>query len=150
MGALRTGAAVAFGVLVAGAVVAPALVFGASTARGGADRGADVDLLAVAAVVGLPYGAYVSARLRAASASPGGAVDSWLSAVHGLVVLALAASALPAVALHASAGLQARVVDAEWPLLLGWAVTLGVAVLLCEATRRRSLRWLRSDRRPRS
>lgn len=139
---LRLTAAAAFGLLVVGAVVAPAAVFAASTARGSGARGADSDLLAVALLVGLPYGVYVQQRLRSAS---GGAVDTWLSAVHGLVVLALTASALPAAGLHSSARLHARVVDAEWPVLLAWGAMLGAAVLLAEVTRRLSLRWLRAD-----
>ena len=144
MGAVRTGSAVAFGALVLGAVAAPAAVFDASTSSGGAARAAGVDLLLVSAAVGLPYAVFLQDRLRAASAQPEGPVNTWLSAVHGLVVLSLAASALPAAALHASARLHARVVDAEWPVLLAWAAMLGAAVLLGEGTRRLSLRWLRS------
>lgn len=144
MGAVGTGAAIGFGALVVGAVAAPAVVFDASTSSGGASRAAGVDLIAVAAVVGLPYAAFLQGRLRAASTVPEGPADTWLSAVHGLVVLSLAASALPAAALHASARLHARVVDAEWPVLLGWAAMLGAAVLLAEGTRRASLRWLRA------
>ena len=145
MSALATAAAVGLGALAVGAVAAPALVFGASTASGGAGRGADVDLLTVAAVVGLPYGAFLQDRLRSVSGLPDGPANTWLSAVHGLVVLSLAASALPAAALHFSARLHARVVDAEWPVLLAWAAMLGTAVLLGEATRRLSLRWLRDQ-----
>jgi hypothetical protein len=147
VGAVRTAGALAFGALVVGAVVAPAVVFDASTARGGASRQAGLDLLVVSAAVGLPYAAFLQDRLRAASGAGEGATDTWLSAVHGLVVLSLAASGLPAAALHASARLHSRVVDAEWPVLLAWAVLLGTAVLLGEGTRRLSLRWLRSPQR---
>lgn len=147
MRAVRTAGALAFGALVVGAVVAPAVVLDASTARGGASRQAGLDLLVVSAAVGLPYAAFLADRLRASPPSTGETVDTWLSAVHGLVVLALAASALPAAALHASARLHARVVDAEWPVLLAWAGLVGTAVLLGEGTRRLSLRWLRSPQR---
>lgn len=146
-GAVRTAAAVGFAALVAAAVVAPALVLDTTTARGGAGRGQDLDLVLVAVLVALPYAAVVQRRLRAASAVRGRAVDAWLADVHGLVVLSLAASGVPAAALHASAGLHARLVDAEWPVLLAWAGMLAAAVLLGEGTRRLSLRWLRSDQR---
>lgn len=144
MSVVRTGSSVAFGALVLGAIAAPAVVFDASTASGGAARAAGVDLLLISAVVGLPYAAFLQDRLRTSSSRAEGPVNTWLSAVHGLVVLSLAASALPAGVLHASARLHARLVDAEWPVLLAWAGMLGAAVLLGEGTRRLSLRWLRS------
>ena len=143
--AARTGVALAFGALVVGAVMAPAVVFDASTARGGAARAAGVDLVLVSAVVALPYAAFLQDRLRAAASTAEGPANTWLSAVHGLVVLSLAASALPAAALHVTARLHARVVDAEWPVLLAWGAVLSAAVLLGEGTRRLSLRWLRSS-----
>ena len=141
---LRWGATVAYGALVVGAAVAPALAFDSATARGGAARAAGVDLVLASAAVGVPYAVFVCRRLVRADR---GATDRWLSAVHGLVVLSLAASALPAAVLHASARLHARVADAEWPVLLAWSSVIGVAVLLAEGTRRASLRYLLRDRK---
>ena len=127
--------------LVVGALVAPALAFDAATVRGGAARSSG-DLVVTSSVVALPYAAYLLRQL-ARRADRRSRTDVWLSAVHGLVVLWLAASALPAAVLHLTSRLHARAVDAEWPVLLGWGTTLVVAVLLAEATRRSSLRWLR-------
>jgi hypothetical protein len=125
---------------VVGAVVAPALAFDAATVRGGAPRSSG-DLLLASSVVGVPYAAFLLRVLFRGDGRTSG-TDRWLSAVHGLVVLWIAASALPAAALHLTSRLHARVVDAEWPVLAGWAGTLAVAVLLAERTRRASLRWL--------
>lgn len=134
---------------VVGAVVAPALAFDAATVRGGAPRSSG-DLLLASSVVGVPYAALL---LRELSRSDGHAseTDRWLSTVHGLVVLWVAASALPAAALHLTSRLHARVVDAEWPVVVGWSATIAVAVLLAERTRRSSLRWLsRAQEAPRA
>lgn len=133
----RAIGAAAYASLVVGALVAPALAFDAGTVRGGAPRSSG-DLVLASSAVGLPYAAFLLAR----RAEPATETDRRLAAVHGLVVLWLAASTLPAAALHVTAGLHARVADAEWPVLLGWSATLSVAVLLAEGTRRSSLRWL--------
>lgn len=59
-----------------------------------------------------------------------------------LVALALGASALPAIVLHAAAGLPALDADAEWPVPVVWACCLIAAVLAAEGTHRLTARWL--------
>lgn len=144
--ALRWAAVLVYGALVVGSAVAPALAFDAATARGGAARAPGLDLVLVGAAVGVPYAVLVC---RGLLRSGDGSLNRWLAAVHGLVVFSLAASALPAVVLHASARLHARLVDAEWPVLVAWSAFIGLAALLAEGARRASLRYLsRDDRQP--
>lgn len=131
----------AYAVAIVGATVAPALAFDAATVRGGAPRSSG-DLVVASSVVGIPYAALMLRRLASAR-TPRERTDLWLSSVHGVVVLWLAASALPAAALHSTAGLHARAADAEWPLLVGWSLTMVLAALLAEGGRAVSLRWLR-------
>ena len=140
---LRTGGALTCGAVVVAAVAAPAVVFGRTAVGSGAGASADLDLVVVSAAVGVPYAAFLHRRLRCATSEHEREADVWLSAVHGLVVLLLAASALPAGLLHLTSRLHARVVDIEWPVLLGWAASLAGAVLVAEGVRRLSLRWLR-------
>ena len=142
----RTGGALACAAVALGAVVAPSVVFGRTAADSGAGGTADLDLVLVGAAVGVAYAAFLHRRLRGAASGREREADVWLSAVHGLVVLLLAASALPAGVLHVTARLHARAAEAEWPVLLAWAVSLGGAVLLAEGVRRLSLRWLSADR----
>lgn len=142
----RTAAAAAYGALVVAALAAPGLAFDAATARGGAARAQGIDLILVGVAVGVLYVSFLQRFLRGATPRAE-QIDRWLSAVHGLVTLALAASLLPAVALHESVRLHARIVDAEWPVLAAWAGVLGLAVGLAEIVRRGSLRWLRAGRR---
>jgi multisubunit Na+/H+ antiporter MnhB subunit len=139
--AVRTGAATAYAVVVLAAVLAPSLVLDAATARGGAARAPGLDLVVASAVVGLPYAVFLQRSLRRPAPFVQ-AADRWLSAVHGLIALALTASVLPAVVLHETAVLHARVVDGEWVIVLGWAVLLVVSVALADVVRRASLRWL--------
>jgi hypothetical protein len=121
-------------VLVVGALVAPALALDVATRRGGGDRVAGLDLVVVGVAVGLPYALLVARRLRS--------LDEALAVLLALPVLAVIASGLPALGLHATVGLHVRLADAELPLLLGWAAALLVAVLTAEAVRRAALRWL--------
>ena len=141
----RALAGSAYAVAVVGAMVAPALAFDAATVRGGAPRSSG-DLAAASGVVGLPYAALLLRRVARAR-TPGERTDLWLAGVHGVVVLWLAASALPAVALHSTAGLHARAADAEWPVLVGWSLTMVLAALLADGARAASLRWLRREDR---
>jgi hypothetical protein len=144
--AVRWAAAAGFGVLVLGATVAPAIAFDAATAQGGAERAPGIDLVLASAAVGVPY-AVLLCRSLARPHDARRTTDQWLAAVHGLVVLALAASALPAAALHVSTRLHAPAADAEWPVLVGWAAVVAVAVLIGEGVRRVSLRWLAAEQR---
>lgn len=138
---LRAAATTAYAGLVVGAAVAPALALDAATARGGAARAAGLDLILVGVAVGAAYAGFLVRELR----KPAGderELDRWLAGAHGLVVLGITASVLPAVVLHETAVLHADVVDAEWPVLLGWAGLLLVAVGCSDIVRRASLRWL--------
>lgn len=141
----RTAAAVAYAGLVVGAFVAPALAFDAANVRGGAARSSG-DLALAGSAVGVPYAGYLLHRLSR-SREPRSRTDFWLAGVHGLVVLWVAASGLPAAVLHLTSRLHARVADTEWPVLLAWIATAGLAVLLGEGARRSSLRWLGRPRR---
>lgn len=141
---VRIAAFIAYAVLVLGALVAPALALDVATARGGAARGQGLDLVVIGIVVAVLYVAYLQRVLRAPVTSRE-RTDRWLSAVHGLIVLWVAASVLPAVFLHSSTRLHARVVDAEWPVIAAWALVLAAAVVLAELVRRGSLQWLSRD-----
>ena len=141
----RALAGSAYAVAVVGAMVAPALAFDAASVRGGAPRTSG-DLAVASGVVGIPYAALLLRRVARAGTSRE-RTDLWLAGVHGVVVLWLAASALPAAALHSTAGLHARAADAEWPLLTGWSLTMVLAALLSEGARAASLRWLRREDR---
>jgi hypothetical protein len=142
---VRPTAAAGFAAAVVAVLLAPSLVLDGATARGGASRAAGIDVIVVSALVALPYAAVVARRLGRLRSPGEREADRWLSSLHGLVVLALAASALPAVVLHETSLLHARVVDAEWPVLLSWAALLGLAVLVSEGTRRLSARWLAAE-----
>lgn len=143
----RAVAAAGYAALVVAVLVAPSLVLDDATARGGAARGPGFDLVVVSALIGVAYAGAMLRSLARHGRDGERAADWWLSALHGLLVLALAASALPAAVLHTTSPLHARVVDAEWPVLLAWAAVLAVAMVMAEGARRWSLRWLAAENR---
>ena len=68
--------------------------------------------------------------------------DMWIAAFDALVVLALAATLLPAVVLWGFADEHASIADRGYPVVALWAGVQLVAVALAEVTGRAVFWWL--------
>ncbi|MCZ2814910.1 hypothetical protein [Modestobacter sp. VKM Ac-2984] len=139
-----------YAALVTGALVAPALAVRAAGGRGGAAVTAGADILVVSGVIGLVAGGWAGRRMLAGRAAGRAPADRWLAAVLALGVLAVGAAGLPALALHAVAGLPAELTSQSWLAPALWAAALVAAALAAAATDRGLARWLAPDRSSRS
>ncbi|GAB3348967.1 hypothetical protein [Modestobacter lapidis] len=135
-------AAAGYSLLVLAAVVAPAVVLESAGDRGGVRGAVGADLIGVSAAVGVPAAVLAWRGVRRTTRAGRSRTDVWIAASCGLVTVAVAASALPTVVLHATTGLPVLDADAGWPVPALWAVCLGAAVVAGEASRRGVLRWL--------
>lgn len=141
--AVREGLVGVYALAAFGVVVAPALVLWNSAARGGiAPSLQALDLVVVSTVVGLGYAVVAYRRLRRQSTETRSRANTWIAAVHALVVLALLASALLAVVLHGLGIFRAPLAEEETPLLLLWALVHVAAVAVAEGVERAVFRWL--------
>ncbi|TQN43079.1 hypothetical protein FHU33_2502 [Blastococcus colisei] len=129
-------------VLVLGAVVTPALVVEHAGDRGGLRAPGDADLIVASVAVGVPAAVLAWRRLHPPASRWQSRTDVWIAALTSFGVLAGAASALPAVVLHATTGLAALDADAGWRVPAVWAGSQLAAVAAGEATHRAVLRWL--------
>ena len=146
--AVREGAAIAYGLVALGVVVAPALIIDATAAGGGvAPTWQALDLLAVSAVLGLGYGIVCARRLRRQSTETRSRLNAWIAAMHALVALALLSSVLLAVVLHELGSLQAPLARQEWTLLALWGAVQLAAIVAAEAVERGVFRWLTAPER---
>lgn len=140
---IREGAAAVYAVFALVVVVAPALVLQGAAARGGIAPSLQAfDLVVVSFVVGLGYAVVAHRRLRRQSGETRFQANTWIAAVHALVVLALLASALLAVVLHGLGIFRAPLAEEETPLLLLWALVHLAAMAVAEGVERAVFRWL--------
>lgn len=134
--------ALGYSALVLGAVVAPALVIGQAGERGGLPTREEVDLVGASVAVGVPAALLAWRRVRPPATRERSRTDVAIAALISFGVLAGAASALPAIVLHATTGLAALDADAGWRVPVVWAGSQLAAVAAGEASHRGVLRWL--------
>jgi membrane protease YdiL (CAAX protease family) len=147
---MEPASAALYAVAVFAVVVAPGTVLVVAGARAGLPRMlADLDLVAVSAVVGAAYALVAHRRLRRQAGRGRAQADVWIAALNALSVLAVLASVLLAVALHLLAAVQTPLAAAEWPLLALWGLLQLTAVVLAESTERAVFAWLSAPGRRR-
>lgn len=147
-GVVREGAAAVYAAVAFGVVVAPALILD-STARGGgvAPSWQALDLLAVSAVLGLAYAVVCYRRLRRQATMTRSRPNVWIAAANALVALGLLSSVLLAVVLHELGSMQAPLAGQEWTLLALWGGVQAGAIAIAEAVERGVFRWLTAPER---
>lgn len=123
-------------------IVAPALVFKLASDRGGLGDAKGLDLIVASAVIGAIHAVIAGARLHSEEHIAIRRADMWIAAVDALVVLAIAATLLPAVVLWGFADEHASVANRGYPVVALWAGVLLVAVALAEVVGRAVFWWL--------
>ena len=123
-------------------ILAPALAFKLASDRGGLGDTKGMDLVVASAVLGSVHAVVAGRRLRREEHTATRRADIWIAAVDALVVLALAATLLPAVVLWGFAEEHASIANRGHPVVALWAGTQLVAIVLAELTGRAVFRWL--------
>jgi len=123
-------------------VIAPALVFKLASDRGGLGDTRGLDLVVASAVIGTLHAIVAGARLRSEEHVAVRRADLWIAAVDALVVLALAATLLPALVLWRFADEHASIAERGYPVVALWAGVQLVAVALAEVVGRTVFWWL--------
>lgn len=123
-------------------ILAPAVAIWLAANRGGMGDAEGVDLIAASAVLGLVHAGFAWSRLWSEERIAVRRADMWISAVDGLVVLALGATLLLLAVLYRFADEHASMVDRGYPVILLWAGVQLVAVVVAEATARFVFWWL--------
>ncbi|MGY1770979.1 hypothetical protein [Blastococcus sp. SYSU D00813] len=127
-------------VLVAAAVVAPAVVLRAAGDRGGLPPERTGDVLAVSCAVGLVAAVLAARRLHAGT---GTLAERWGAEAVGLAVLAPLAATLPVLTfLAVAARLPAEVATGRGMVPAAWAASLVLALLVAAGARRAVRRWV--------
>jgi hypothetical protein len=130
-------AAVDFAVL-----VAPAVAFKLASDRGGLGDAKGLDLIVASTLIGAVHAIVAGARLRAEEHTAVRRADMWIAAVDALVVLAFAATLLPAVVLWGFADEHASIAHDGYPVVALWVGVQLVAVALAEIVGRAVFWWL--------
>lgn len=128
--------------------VAPAAVLAAVARKGGLPQAHGLDLLAVSIVLGGLHASIVWHRLRTERRAGVRFVDACIAALHALVVLAAAVTALLFLVLGGFAPEHAAIVNRGWEVLWLWTGLLVVAIAISELARTAVLRSLQRDRTP--
>lgn len=123
-------------------IVAPALAFKLASDRGGLGDAKGMDLVVASAVLGAVHAIIAGSRLWVEEHVAVRRADMWIAAVDALVVLALAATLLPAVVLWGFADEHASIAHRGYPIVVLWAGVQLVAVALAEVTGRVVFWWL--------
>lgn len=123
-------------------ILAPALAFKLASDRGGLGDAKGMDLLVASALLGTVHGVIAGVRLKSEERIAVRRADMWIAAVDALVVLALAATLLPAVVLWGFADEHASIAHRGYPVVALWAGVQLVAVALAEVTGRAVFWWL--------
>ena len=131
-------------------IVAPALAFKLAADRGGLGDAKGMDLVVASAVLGTVHAVIAGFRLRSEERTAVRRADMWIAAVDALVVLALAATLLPAVVLWGFADEHASIAHRGYPVVALWAGVQLVAVALAELTGRAVFWWLEPHDAPRA
>lgn len=123
-------------------IIAPALAFKLASDRGGLGDTKGMDLVVASALLGSVHAVIAGRRLRWEEHTAERRADIWIAAIDALVVLALAATLLPAVVLWGFAEEHASIANRGYPVVVLWTGTQLVAVALAELTGRAVFRWL--------
>lgn len=123
-------------------ILAPALAFKLASDRGGLGDTKGMDLVVASAVLGGVHAVIAGARLWSEEHIAVRRADMWIAAIDALVVLALAATLLPAVVLWGFADEHASIANRGYPVTLLWVGVQVVAVILAEVTGRSVFWWL--------
>jgi hypothetical protein len=123
-------------------ILAPAIAFKLASDRGGLGDTKGMDLVVASAILGGIHAVIAGARLWSEEHIAVRRADMWIAAVDALVVLALAATLLPAVVLWGFADEHASIANRGYPVILLWIGVQLVAVILAEVTGRAVFWWL--------
>ncbi len=140
----RVGA-IAFTALHVAVVVAPAVVLAIAARKGGLPGAHGFDLVLASAALAAFHARTVWRRLVDELRHGAQAVEAWIAAGNGLVVLGISATAMLFVVLGALAPRYAPIINKGWHVLLVWTVLQLGAVALAEATHRFVFRWLEAE-----
>jgi hypothetical protein len=102
-------------------ILAPALAFKLASDRGGLGDAKGMDLLVASALLGTVHGVIAGIRLKSEERIAVRRADMWIAAIDALVVLALAATLLPAVVLWGFADEHASIAHRGYPVVALWA-----------------------------
>ena len=130
-------------------IIAPAMTVKLASDRGGMGDTDGLDLLVASAILGAIHAVIAWARLRSEERTAIRRLDMWIAAVNALVVLAIAATLLPAIVLWRFPDEHASLADRGYPVVALWAGVQAVAILLAEATGRFVFWWLEPHPRSR-
>lgn len=123
-------------------ILAPALAFKLASDRGGLGDTKGMDLVLASAALGAVHAVIAGARLWSEEHVAVRRADMWIAAVDALVVLALAATLLPAVVLWGFADEHSSIAHRGYPVVFLWVGVQLVAVALAEVTGRAVFWWL--------
>jgi hypothetical protein len=123
-------------------IMTPAFAMKVASDRGGMGDADGLDLLIASGLLGVVHAGIASARLHHEEHTAVRRADMWIAAVDALVVLALAATVLPAAVLWGWADEQASIANHGYPVVLLWAGVQVAAVVLAEIVGRFVFWWL--------
>ena len=123
-------------------IIAPAVVFKVASDRGGLGDTKGLDLIVASAIIGAIHAIVAGARLHSEEHVAVRRADMWIAALDALVVLAIAATLLPAVVLWGFADEHASIAHSGYPVVALWVGVQLVAVALAEIVGRTVFRWL--------
>lgn len=123
-------------------IVAPALAVKVASDRGGMGDTKGLDLVVASAALGAVHAVVAGSRLRSEERTAVRRADMWIAAGDALVVLALAATILPAVVLWGFVDEHASIAREGSPVVALWFGVQFAAVVLAEVTGRVVFWWL--------
>ena len=144
-GPLAKGLAVAYALVDAGVIVAPAIAVRATGARVGIEGEYDVDLLMASLAIGIVHGVIAWRRLVDEERAAERAVDVWLASIDALVVLAFCSTFLITGVLLGFTDIHALLAARGAPVVVLWTGVAIVAVVLAELTGHLVYRWLEPE-----
>lgn len=123
-------------------ILTPALAVKLASDGGGMGDTGDLDLVLASAVLGVAHAGIAWSRLLSEERTAVRRADMWIAAVDALVVLALAATVLPAAVLWGFADEHSSIADRGYPVVALWTGVQLVAIALTELTGRVVFWWL--------
>ena len=134
--------AVVYAVVDCAVILVPAVALKLAADRGGMGDLDGMDLVLASAGLGVVHAVVAGSRLRCEERMAVRRADMWIAAADALVVLALAATLLPATVLWQFADEHASMANRGYPVWVLWLGVQVVAVVIAELTGRFVFWWL--------